>query len=107
MNISTSPSAREFRALIAYLGILICGLMHAVWRKKELRACACGAAVFAYAVQACFGFSMYITAPFFWIFLELMTAGPENEEDEAAEKSASGGKNGKIKEILTQNEKNI
>lgn len=64
-------------ALAAYLGALACGFFTAVRNRRRLWPAACGAAVFSYAVQACFGFSMYITAPYFWIFLGFLMTREE------------------------------
>lgn len=60
-------------ALLAYLAALV--LAAAKWIKHgntALAAAACGAAVLCYCIQAFFGISMFLTAPFYWITLGLL-----------------------------------
>ena len=60
-------------ALLAYLAALV--LAAAKWIKQGSAvpaAAACGAAVLCYCIQAFFGISMFLTAPFFWMTLGLL-----------------------------------
>ena len=60
-------------ALFTYLAALV--LAAAKWIKRgnaEPAAAACGAAVLCYCIQALFGISMFLTAPFFWMTLGLL-----------------------------------
>lgn len=60
-------------ALLAYLAALV--LAAAKWIKRgnaAPAAAACGAAVLCYCIQAFFGISMFLTAPFYWITLGLL-----------------------------------
>lgn len=60
-------------ALVAYVGALLA----VAWRwvktsSQDGTAAALGGAVLCYCIQACFGFSMCITAPYFWIVFGLL-----------------------------------
>jgi len=60
-------------ALLAYLAAL--GIAAAKWIKHgntAPAAAACGASVLCYCIQAFFGISMFLTAPFYWITLGLL-----------------------------------
>lgn len=60
-------------ALIAYLAALIIAAVRWIRFSEKNTACAVtGAAVLCYCVQAFFGISVFITAPFFWICLGLL-----------------------------------
>ena len=62
-------------ALIFYLGALICGAVFWVKKSPESPVAAiCGAGVMGYCVQAFFGISSVVSAPFFWIALGLLVA---------------------------------
>lgn len=70
-------------ALLAYLGALVFAAARWVKESENNTACAVtGAAVLCYCVQAFFGISMFITAPFFWICLGLLES-TYNEKSEA------------------------
>lgn len=60
-------------ALLAYLAALV--LAAAKWIKQgnaSPATAACGAAVLCYCIQAFFGISMFLTAPFYWMTLGLL-----------------------------------
>ncbi len=60
-------------ALLAYLAAL--GIAAVKWIKRgnaAPAAAACGAAVLCYCIQAFFGISMFLTAPFYWMTLGLL-----------------------------------
>ena len=60
-------------ALLAYLSALIISAVK--WIKRgnaSPAAAACGAATLCYCIQAFFGISMFLTAPFFWMTLGLL-----------------------------------
>ena len=62
-------------ALAAYLGALILSAAH--WLKNAAKYGVCallGAAVLAYCIQAFFGISQPITAPYFWCVLAMLNA---------------------------------
>lgn len=60
-------------ALVAYLGALIVSLLKWIKQSEKNTAVAImGAAVLCYCVQAFFGISMFITAPYLWISLGLL-----------------------------------
>ena len=64
-------------ALLFWLGTLICSAVRFVCRGgQEMHVLICGSAVLGYCVQAFFGISMCISAPFFvlaWALLENRT----------------------------------
>lgn len=60
-------------ALTAYLGALVCSAVH--WLKNAAKDGVCaflGAAALAYCIQAFFGISQPITAPYFWCVLAML-----------------------------------
>ena len=60
-------------ALAAYLGALIVSLIRLIKQsEKNTAAAIMGTAVLCYCIQAFFGISMFITAPYFWISLGLL-----------------------------------
>lgn len=62
-------------ALAAYLSALVCSAVH--WLKNSAKDGVCallGAAVLAYCIQAFFGISQPITAPYFWCVLAMLNA---------------------------------
>lgn len=62
-------------ALAAYLGALVCSAVH--WLKNAAKDGVCallGAAALAYCIQAFFGISQPITAPYFWCVLAMLNA---------------------------------
>ena len=60
-------------ALLAYLAALIIAAVKWIKRGNATAAgAACGAAVLCYCIQAFFGISMFLTAPFFWMTLGLL-----------------------------------
>lgn len=62
-------------ALTAYLGALVCSAAH--WLKNTAKDGVCallGAAALAYCIQAFFGISQPITAPYFWCVLAMLNA---------------------------------
>lgn len=60
-------------ALLAYLAALIIAAVKWIKRGNATTAgAACGAAVLCYCIQAFFGISMFLTAPFFWMTLGLL-----------------------------------
>lgn len=62
--------------LIAYLAALVIAAMAWIRRgNKRTDSAALGAAVLCYCIQAFFGISMFLTAPFFWISLGLLDSG--------------------------------
>lgn len=70
-------------AFLAYLGLLVCGL--GKWfrdRGKNPKAAVLGSAALAYCIQAFFGFSVCITAPFFWAALALLEKETRNDQIE-------------------------
>lgn len=75
-------------ALVFYLGSLICGAVFWVKKSPESSAAAiCGAGVMGYCVQAFFGISSVVSAPFFWLTLGLLvSAGREAVQPTAPEK---------------------
>lgn len=62
-------------ALIAYFAaLIIAGVRWINQSEKNTAAAITGAAVLCYCIQAFFGISMFITAPYFWICLGLLEA---------------------------------
>ena len=62
-------------ALIFYLGALLCGAVF--WVKKSPgspEAAVCGAGVLGYCIQAFFGISSVVSAPFLWLMLGLLVS---------------------------------
>lgn len=60
-------------ALLAYLAALVFAAKVWICRGgKKTESAAIGAAVLSYCIQAFFGISMFLTAPFFWISLGLL-----------------------------------
>lgn len=60
-------------ALLAYLAALVIAAVKWIKRGNATAAgAACGAAVLCYCIQAFFGISMFLTAPFFWMTLGLL-----------------------------------
>lgn len=62
-------------ALICYLAML--GRAAVLWAKAAVRdpaAAICGGAVLGYCIQAFFGVTSPISAPYFWIALALLTS---------------------------------
>ena len=58
-------------ALLAYLGALLSAAVRCL-RSRGKAAAALGAAVLCWCVQACFGFSMFLTTPLFFLALALL-----------------------------------
>ena len=61
-------------ALVCYLAML--GRAAVLWSRSAIRdpaAAICGGAVLGYCIQACFGVTSPISAPYFWIALALLT----------------------------------
>lgn len=78
-------------ALLAYLAALIFAAVRWIKQSEKNTACAVmGAAVLGYCIQAFFGISMFITAPFFWISFGLLVGtynnGASQSFDALAEK---------------------
>lgn len=68
-------------ALIAYMALLVTVFQTWLVSSSSHSATAIvGAAALGYCIQAFFGFSMCITAPFFWLLLGLIN-GPDNNDD--------------------------
>lgn len=59
-------------ALLAYVGALIAAAVKWIRRRNDTVAACAGAAVLCYCVQALFGISVCITAPYFWLALALL-----------------------------------
>jgi O-antigen ligase len=70
-------------ATLCYLGAL--GYSVYLWIKyrKNDGVCICGSAMLAYCVQSFFGFSMFITAPSFWIVWAGLLYFADKEEEKA------------------------
>lgn len=67
-------------ALVAYLIAIITSIMR-WWKNPEDDAKAiAGAAALFYLIQACFGISMFITAPYLWIALAVLNKKTERNE---------------------------
>jgi len=80
-------------ALAAWLGALV--LLAVRWVRRapaDDRTAILGAGVCGYCVQAFFGFSMCVTAPFFWLALGLLAAG--GDEAPAGENGRKRPKDG-------------
>ena len=65
-------------ALMSYLSILACTIVKWLKSKNNFAAVMLGSAVVCYALQACFSFSMCITAPYFWTALALLEKESQN-----------------------------
>ncbi len=59
-------------ALLAYLAALVLAAAKWIKRGNAAPAAACGAAALCYCIQAFFGISMFLTAPFYWMTLGLL-----------------------------------
>ncbi len=68
-------------ALAAYLAVLGCGICRFVRHGADnMMTAMTGGAVIAYAVQAFFGISQPLTAPFFWLMLGLLIQNTDKKE---------------------------
>lgn len=63
-------------AILAYLAMLVLSLRKWILNSgRDVATAILGSAVFCYCIQAFFGFSVCITAPFFWLALALLEGG--------------------------------
>lgn len=66
-------------ALLSYLAALVFAAVKWIHNGNASPACAaCGAAALCYCIQAFFGISMFLTAPFFWMTLGLLDGSLRN-----------------------------
>lgn len=72
-------------ALLAYLAMLILALKKWVLGdRRDAVTAMLGSAVFCYCIQAFFGFSVCITAPFFWLALALLEGWDRQIKEESS-----------------------
>ena len=70
---------REMSAMLCFVGIVAAALAHWVKRAPaDPVAALCGASVLCYGIQAFFGISSFLSAPFFWLSVAILCAA-QNE----------------------------
>ena len=75
-------------SLLPYLAALILTFIK-WWRDAENNAVAiCGCAMLFYSIQAFFGISMCVTAPYLWVAIAIININCTNEKGESHEKNA-------------------
>lgn len=78
--------------LVAYLVFLLSLMKRWITKANRPAVAVLGGAAFCYCVQAFFGFSMCITAPFFWVILGLLESCGRKNIETSTGGTKSGGK---------------